>query len=143
MKTIIRRGANKSIHDDKGEGSTKKTTRSKCPVAIWTTKCYSFSITKLRRKRKCQPQHHMRPNHAVQLTPLARLVGWARFTRQNAPACWHLDNPQPSGAHANPMLPPFHGAAARALPGSCLCSASSTLPTPASGAADSCPLGGI
>jgi len=28
------------------------------------------------------------PNQAVQLTPLARLVGWARFTRQNAPACW-------------------------------------------------------
>jgi len=27
------------------------------------------------------------PNQGVQLTPLARLVGWARSTRQNASAC--------------------------------------------------------
>jgi len=35
------------------------------------------------------------PNRAVQLTPLARFLGWAQFTRQNAPACWQRDNPQP------------------------------------------------
>jgi len=64
-------------------------------------------------------------------------VGWARFTRQNAPACWQLGNAQPSGAHANPTLLVLHGSAARALPGSCLVPLSSTLHTPASGAADS------
>jgi len=32
----------------------------------------------------------------VQLTPLARFVGWAQFTRQNAMACWRLGNAQPS-----------------------------------------------
>jgi len=73
----------------------------------------------------------------VQLTPLARLMGWARFTRQNASAWWRLGNPQPSGERANPMLLPLHRSAARALPGSCLFPASSTLHTPASGAADS------
>jgi len=36
----------------------------------------------------------------------------------------------------------LQGSAARALPGSCLSSSSSTLHTPASGAADRCPLGG-
>jgi len=78
----------------------------------------------------------------VQLTPLARLVGWARFTRQNAPACWQHDNPQPSGARDIPMLLALQGSAARALPSSCLFSLSSTLHTPASGAADSCTFGG-
>jgi len=36
------------------------------------------------------------PNQGVQLTPLARFVGWARFTWQSAPACWRPDNAQPS-----------------------------------------------
>jgi len=81
------------------------------------------------------------PNHAVQLTPLARLVGWAQFTRQNAPACWRPHNAQPSVYRANLTRPAPQGSAARALPGSCLLPASSTLQTPASGAADSCPLG--
>jgi len=81
------------------------------------------------------------PNHAVQLTPLARLVGWARSTRQNAPACWRPDNPQPPGSRANPTHLAIQASAARALPGSCLSSASSTLQTPASGAADSYTLG--
>jgi len=47
----------------------------------------------------------MPPNQAVQLTPLARLVGWARSTRQNAPACWRHDIPQPSGDHNHPNAP--------------------------------------
>jgi len=79
----------------------------------------------------------------VQLTPLARLVGWARFTRQNASACWQHDNPQPSDDHNPPTCPALHGSAARALPGTCLFPESSTLQTPASGAADRCPLGGL
>jgi len=83
----------------------------------------------------------MGPNHAVQLTPLARLMGWARFTRQNASACWCPGIPQPSGDRANPTLPAIYRSAARALPGSCLLPPSSTLHTPASGAADSCTLG--
>jgi len=41
---------------------------------------------------------HLLSNQGVQLTPLARLLGWARFTRQNAPACWQRGNPQPSDA---------------------------------------------
>jgi len=82
------------------------------------------------------------PNQGVQLTPLARLVGWARSTRQNAPACWQHDNAQPSAVAGNPTPVEIYGSAARALPGSCLCSPSSTLPTPASGAADACPFGG-
>jgi len=81
-------------------------------------------------------------NHAVQLTPLARLVGWARFTRQNASACWQSDNPQPSAVFGNPRLVEVYGSAARALPGSCLFPTSSILQTPASGAADSYPLAG-
>jgi len=81
------------------------------------------------------------PNRAVQLTPLARFGGWARFTRQSAPACWQLDHPKPSGAHAAPTRIALQGSAARTLPGSCLLPASSTLHTPASGAADRCPLG--
>jgi len=76
------------------------------------------------------------PNHAVQLTPLARLVGWARSTRHNAPACWQNDHPQPSGGRTNPQLLVLHRSAARALPGTCLLPPSSTLHTPASGAAD-------
>jgi len=72
----------------------------------------------------------------VQLTPLARLVGWARFIRQNASACWRRDHPQPPSARANPTLLTLQGSAARALPGSCLVPPSSTLHTPASGAAD-------
>jgi len=81
------------------------------------------------------------PNRAVQLTPLARLVGWARFTRQNAPACWRPENPQPPGRRDTPTRPAIYRSAARALPSSCLFSLSSTLHTPASGAADSCTLG--
>jgi len=77
----------------------------------------------------------------VQLTPLARFPGWARSTRQNAPACWHHDHPQPSGARTTPPLLALQRSAARALPGNCLCPTSSTLQTPASGAADSCPFG--
>jgi len=78
----------------------------------------------------------MQPNQGVQLTPLARLVGWARFTRQSATACWQHDNPQPSAVPGNPALLVPHRSAARALPGNCLVRRSSTLQTPASGAAD-------
>jgi len=77
-----------------------------------------------------------RPNHGVQLTPLARFVGWARSTRQYATACWQLGNAQPSGASGNAQFPVLQGSAARTLPGTCFCSTSSTLQTPASGAAD-------
>jgi len=73
----------------------------------------------------------------VQLTPLARLVGWARFTRQNALACWHHNNPQPSVVSGDLTLLAIYRSAARALPGSCLLPLSSTPHTPASGAADS------
>ena len=42
-------------------------------------------------KYKCRYLHtrepSVPPNQAVQRTPLARLVGWARFTRQSATAC--------------------------------------------------------
>jgi len=72
----------------------------------------------------------------VQLTPLARFVGWARFTRQSATACWQPDNAQPPGASGDPASLALQGSAARALPGTCLSPASSTLHTPASGAAD-------
>jgi len=70
-------------------------------------------------------------------------LGWARFTRQSAPACWRTGNAQPPGARAIPMLLALQGSAARALPGSSLFPLSSTLQTPASGAADSYTLGGI
>jgi len=70
----------------------------------------------------------------VQLTPLARLVGWARFTRQNASACWQPRTAQPSGDRANPTLLALHGAAARALPGTGHAPTSSPAQTPASGA---------
>jgi len=76
------------------------------------------------------------PNQGVQLTPLARPVGWARFTRQSATACWQHGNAQPSDAAGNTAFLPLHGSAARTLPGICLCPPSSTLQTPASGAAD-------
>ena len=76
----------------------------------------------------------------MQLTPLARLVGWARFTRQNASAYWRPDHPQPSNVRGNPTRPALQGSATRALPGTCLFPTSSTLQTPASGAADSCPV---
>jgi hypothetical protein len=72
-------------------------------------------------------QYELPSNHGVQLTPLARFVGWARFTRQNAPACWHHDHPQPSGGRTTPLLLALHRSAARALPGSCLLLASATL----------------
>jgi len=78
----------------------------------------------------------------VQLTPLARLVGWARSTRQNASACWRPHNAQPSGGRTTPPLLALQRSAARALPGTCLVPWSSTLHTPASGAADSYPLCG-
>jgi len=81
-------------------------------------------------------QKKLRPNQGVQRTPLARLLGWARFTRQNAPACWRPHNAQPSDYRTKPQLLAIYGSAARALPGSCLLPASSTLHTPASGAAD-------
>ena len=38
------------------------------------------------------------PNQGVQLTPLARPLGWARFTRQCATALRQRDNPQLSDA---------------------------------------------
>jgi len=76
------------------------------------------------------------PNQGVQLTPLARFVGWTQFTRQNATACWRTDNAQSPAASAKSASSALHGSAARALPGTCLFSVSSTLPTPASGAAD-------
>ena len=82
-----------------------------------------------------------RPNQGVQLTPLARPLSWARSTRQNAPACWRLDNPQPSGASCDPAFSALQWSAARALPGSYLLPPPSTLPTPASGAADAWVLG--
>ena len=45
-------------------------------------------------------------------------------------------NPPTSKQPRRPEAPTLHGSAARALPGSCLVPASSTLHTPASGAAD-------
>jgi len=72
----------------------------------------------------------------VQRTPLARLVGWAQFTRQSATACWQHHNAQPSAASCEPALLALQRSAARTLPGTCLCPTSSTLHTPASGAAD-------
>jgi len=78
----------------------------------------------------------------VQLTPLARCVGWAQFTRHTAPACWRIDNPQPSDVLFSTSFLVLQESAARSVPGSCLFSASSTLQTPASGAADSYTLGG-
>jgi len=78
----------------------------------------------------------MHPNQAVQLTPLARYVGWAQFTRQSAPAYWHPRNAQPSDAAGVPAFHALQGSAARTWPGSCLLPWSSTLHTPASGAAD-------
>ena len=83
------------------------------------------------------------PNKAVQRTPLARCVGWARFTRQTAPACWQHDNAQPSSVRGDPRLLPLNRSAARTLPGTCLFPLSSTLHTPASGAANACLLGRI
>jgi len=73
----------------------------------------------------------------VQLTPLARFVGWARFTRHTATACWQHDNPQPSDVMFNTSFLALHGSAARNVPGTCLSPMSSTVQTPASGAADS------
>jgi len=75
-------------------------------------------------------------NQGVQLTPLARPLGWARSTRQSATACWQHDIPQPSAASGSLTRLMLQGSAARALPGSCLVRRSSTLHTPASGAAD-------
>jgi len=77
-----------------------------------------------------------RPNHGVQLTPLARPLGWARFTRQNATASYQCGNPQPPAVQGEPTSLALQRSAARALPGSCLCPPSSTLHTPTSGAAD-------
>jgi len=77
----------------------------------------------------------MRANQGVQLTPLARPVTWARFTRQSATACWRPANAQPSHASRNPAFSALQGSAARTLPGTCLLPPSSTPHTPASGAA--------
>jgi len=74
-------------------------------------------------------------NQGVQLTPLARLVGWARSTRQNASACWRPDHAQPSDAPSDPTILTLQQSAARALPGTCLLPQSSSAYTPASGAA--------
>jgi len=72
----------------------------------------------------------------VQLTPLARPLGWAQFTRQSATACWRLNNPQPPVIPGSPRILALQWSAARTLPGSCLVPPSSTLHTLASGAAD-------
>jgi len=88
-------------------------------------------LYKLLRKRNPE-----QPNQGVQLTPLARPVGWARSTRQNATACWHHNIPQPSHVSSNPTLLALHRSAIRALPGTYRVPPSSTLHTPASGAAD-------
>jgi len=72
----------------------------------------------------------------VQLTPLARPMGWAQFTQQSATACWQLDNAQPPDASKSPVVLALQRSAARTLPGNCLLPSSSTLHTPASGAAD-------
>jgi len=93
----------------------------------------------LRRSRRRSPH----PNHGVQLTPLARLVGLARFTRQSATACWRLDNAQPPATSGVLALLALHTSAARTLPGSCLSPTSSTLHTLTSGAADAESLGGF
>jgi len=91
---------------------------------------------------KCKEIEKKRPNQGVQLTPLARFVGWARFIRQSATACWQPDIPQPPTVAGNATFLALQESAARALPGTCLSPLSSTLHTPASGAADACPLGG-
>jgi len=55
------------------------------------------------------------------------------------PHCYGLpqrDNPQPSDDTGNPASLALHGSAPRSVPGSCLSPMSSTLHTPASGAAD-------
>ena len=83
------------------------------------------------------------PNQAVQLTPLARLLGWARFTRQSATAYWHPDNAQLPDTSGEATFLLLQWSAARTLPGNCLCPTSSTLQTPASGAVDSYTLGGF
>jgi len=77
-----------------------------------------------------------RPNQGVQRTPLARPLGWARSTRQNATASYQRGNPQPPAVRGEPTFLALQRSAARILPGSCLCPTSSTLHTPASGAAD-------
>jgi len=76
------------------------------------------------------------PNQGVQLTPLARPVTWARFTRQSATAYWQLGNAQPSDVLGDPAFLARQRSAIRTLPGTCLLPPSSTLQTPASGAAD-------
>ena len=85
---------------------------------------------------KLHVHSRVRSNQGVQLTPLARLVGWARSTQQSATACWQHDNPQPPHASGVPIRPALQESAARALPGTCLLPPSSTVHTPASGAAD-------
>ena len=83
------------------------------------------------------------PNQGVHLTPLARFLGWARFTRHTAPACWRIDNPQPSDVLFSTSFLARQGSAARSVPSTCLCPTSSTLHTPASGAADRYTIGDL
>jgi len=52
----------------------------------------------------------------VQLTPLARLVGWAQFTRQSTTALRLLDNPQPPHVSGEPRFSALGGTAVRTLP---------------------------
>jgi len=59
------------------------------------------------------------PNQAVQLTPLARPMGWARSTRQSATACWRPNNAQPSDGSDNSRCSALQESVARALPPRC------------------------
>ena len=49
------------------------------------------------------------PNHAVQLTPLARPLSWARSTRQSATACYNPTSPNLQALLATQRLWCFTG----------------------------------
>ena len=78
----------------------------------------------------------------MQLTPLARPLGWARFTRQSATAYHNTASPNlqtslsPQRSWRSSRRPHAHCL-------TCLLPPSFTLPTPASGAADRCTVGGV
>ena len=70
-------------------------------------------------------------------------LGWARFTRHTATAYWQHDNSQPPHVRCLASFLAPDGSAARSVPGTCRCPTSSTLQTPASGAANAESLGCI
>jgi len=58
----------------------------------------------------------MGPNQAVQLTPLARALGWARLLRQSATALRRINTPQPPRTPTEAAFFSLGGAAVRTLP---------------------------